>query len=157
LFSEVRKFMRIPNTRPTFDLSAEDKRMILGAVIAAIALALLIIAAEAEAGRLSRIATVGFAASVLLEFRLIAQHYDLREGRRSELKLLPRAADLTPASPLDRWGLGAGAAGIGALALWSASGAARASFAYDVGFALFVGAVLYVFVLIKGSYDRDGG
>jgi hypothetical protein len=149
--------MRIPNTRPMFDLSAEDKRTILGAVIAIAALALLILAAEAEPGRVSRIAVAGFAAAVLLEFRLISQHYDIREGRRRELQLLPSAAEITPASPWDRWGVGAVASGIGAIALWSASGAARASFAYDVGFALFIGAVLYVFALIKGSYDRDGG
>lgn len=148
--------MQSQPTRPRAMLQPADRRAMIGAAIAVAGVLLFALAAGADGARAYRLYLAGAALAVLLEFRLIAQHFDIRQGRRQRLTLIPRAADVTPRSALDRWtaGLLAAAASVGGLLL--AGGAARGSLAYDGGFALFAAGVLYAFALIKGTYDRAG-
>ncbi|MBK1671589.1 hypothetical protein CKO28_26710 [Rhodovibrio sodomensis] len=134
-------------------MQPETKRAVIALLIALIGIVGLAIADGGETWRGYYGGLLLFIAMALLEFRLIKQHFDIRDGKRASLDLLPLGW-LVPARTLDQWFMGLVAGGIGIYALLTAARSDLNSAGYDLGILVFVLCVLYVFALIKKGYDR---
>jgi FtsH-binding integral membrane protein len=137
-------------------MQPETKRAVTALLIAVIGIIGLAIAAGSETWRGYYGGLLLFVATALLEFRLIKQHFDIREGKRTELKLLPLGG-LVPTRTIDQYFMGLVAIAVGLYALYVADRSAIDTAGYDLGLLVFVGCVLYVFALIKKGYDRIYG
>jgi hypothetical protein len=137
-------------------MQPETKRALTALLIAVIGIVGLAIAAGGETWRGYYGGLLLFIAMALLEFRLIKQHFDIRDGKRASVDLLPLGG-LIPARPIDQWFMGGVAAGIGVYALITAARSELDSAGYDLGLVLFVLCVVYVFALLKKGYDRVYG
>jgi FtsH-binding integral membrane protein len=138
-------------------MQPETKRAVMALLIAVIGVVGLAIAAGGETWRGYYGGLLLFIAMALLEFRLIKQHFDIRDGKRKELQLLPPLGWLVPDRTLDQWFMGLVAAGIGIYALIIAGRSELDTAGYDLGILVFVLCVLYVFALIKKGYDKIYG
>ena len=138
-------------------MQPETKRALMALLIAVIGIVGLAIAAGGETWRGYYGGLLLFVAMALLEFRLIKQHFDIRDGKRATLQLMPSLGWLVPERTLDQWFMGLVAAGIGIYALITAARSELESAGYDLGLLVFVACVLYIFVLLKKGYDRIYG
>jgi hypothetical protein len=138
-------------------MQPETKRALMALLIAVIGIVGLAIAAGGETWRGYYGGLLLFVAMALLEFRLIKQHFDIRDGKRTTLQLMPSLGWLVPERTLDQWFMGLVAGGIGIYALITAARSELGSAGYDLGLLVFVASVLYIFVLLKKGYDRIYG
>ncbi len=138
-------------------MQPETKRALAALLIAVIGIVGLAIAAGGETWRGYYGGLLLFIAMALLEFRLIQQHFDIRDGKRSDVQLLPPLGWLVPDRTIDQWFMGVVAVGIGVYALITAARSDLDSAGYDLGLVVFVACVLYVFALIKKGYDKIYG
>jgi hypothetical protein len=138
-------------------MQPETKRAITALLIAVIGIVGLAIAAGGETWRGYYGGLLLFIAMALLEFRLIKQHFDIRDGKRTSLQVLPPLGALVPDRTLDQWFMGLVAGGVGVYALITAARSELDSAGYDLGLVVFVLCVLYVFALIKKGYDKIYG
>ena len=138
-------------------MQPETKRALMALLIAVIGIVGLAIAAGGETWRGYYGGLLLFVAMALLEFRLIKQHFDIRDGKRATLQLMPSLGWLVPERTLDQWFMGLVAAGIGIYALITAARSELESAGYDLGLLVFVASVLYIFALLKKGYDRIYG
>ena len=138
-------------------MQPETKRALMALLIAVIGIVGLAIAAGGETWRGYYGGLLLFVAMALLEFRLIKQHFDIRDGKRATLQLMPSLGWLVPERTLDQWFMGLVAGGIGIYALITAARSELESAGYDLGLLVFVASVLYIFALLKKGYDRIYG
>ena len=138
-------------------MQPETKRAVTALLIALIAILGLAIAAGGETWRGYYGGLLLFVAAALSEFRLIKQHFDIRDGKRADVQVLPSLGGLVPDTTLDQWFMGVVAGGLGIYALITAARSELGSVGYDLGIAVFVLCVLYVFALLKKGYDRTFG
>jgi hypothetical protein len=138
-------------------MEPETKRALMALLIAVVAVVGLAIAASGDTWRGYYGGLLLFIAMALLEFRLIKQHFDIRDGKRTTLQILPPLGWLVPDRTLDQWFMGLVAGGIGIYALITAAHSELESAGYDLGILVFVLSVLYVFALIKKGYDKIYG
>ncbi|MBK1696732.1 hypothetical protein [Rhodovibrio salinarum] len=138
-------------------MQPETKRALTALLIAVIAVFGLAIAASGETWRGYYGGLLLFIAMALLEFRLIKQHFDIQDGKRTTVQVLPPLGKLIPTRPIDQWVTGLVAGGIGIYALRIAAHSDPTAAGYDLGILVFVLCVLYVFALIKKGYDRVYG
>lgn len=130
------------------------KRALQGGAIAVVALTGLFWAAGAEGERGYTLGLLMFAVAAVLQFRLIDAYFTARSG--GARRLLPNPAALIPGSRRGRGLAGAGGAALALAALSTASTIPAARFAHEAALAVFIGAVVYIFVLIKADFDRRG-
>lgn len=132
----------------------ETRHALTAVLIAVIGFAGLALAADGETWRSTYGGLLLFAAAVVLEFRLIDQHFDIKQGKRRRLQLLPPVGALVPERLVDQWASGLLIAALGLGGLYIAGRAPTGAAEHDLGLLVFVLAVLYEFALLKVAYDR---
>jgi hypothetical protein len=138
-------------------MQPETKRALTALLIAVIGIVGLAIAAGGETWRGYYGGLLLFIAAAVLEFRLIKQHFDIRDGKRTQVQVLPTLNWLVPDRTIDQWFMGVIAGGVGVYALITAARSELNAAGYDLGILVFVLCVLYIFALLKKGYDKVYG